>query len=485
MDQGQLDLNIISTIRGFIDEEFKKLPKNFKLIEKNRYSFNLKTPIEWHDIVTYSLHNDISILKKFCHFRKLVVNFIIDTLIKELHYKNLTYTSSGSNALTSDYDVSIHGDNKEDLVQHFNELFPNIFGSESGIVFDTNLYAVSALNKISRIDRSDSKAYSIIKDCNKDSCKLYKLITLPKGVALDISNSRSWGFIKLFKYITTKEINILKKNIKKTKIKLLIGDFENGLERFNNIINSNTDESLAAMNKKYNIMLSKVKHARDLMEKHPKNMLFKINLKDAEAEANYYSSESSICQGTYLHVVAELQMGITTVRPTNNEYMDSFIENTADLFKDLNKFSTDDLLDDIVIKISKYFMRLLDAIVKISVEKPDFMIKFSIKKSRDLINKIRIDYRGKKLVENSSNTSRLGEDEVDIKVATREINEFLDSLKIKHDLGSIRIFMLKFIFTTLKEYYKLPHKTTLSGGNFSNYKYKYSKYKYKYLNFKK
>jgi hypothetical protein len=493
----QLNKHIVQHIYDFINKEFNKLSSHFSIVDKSKYSFNNVHPLNWSTIVTYSLHQDINILKKYSNFRKLIVTYLLNIIIKEFNYKNCLFQSVGSTTLTSDYDVSVHGENKETVVVYFNDIFSSIFGAESGDVFDTNLYAVSALQSVARIDPTNDKAYKIIKECdsnkknksNKNNnksknksnkCKIYKIVTMPLGVTVDISNQRSWAFIKLFKYITQKEISILKSTFYKSKINLLIGDFENGLERYNNIIKTNTDESLAAMNKKYNLQLNKVKISRKNLEEHPNNILFKINFKDAESEANYYSSESYYTQGAYLHCVADLQSGVTSIRASNNELIDSMLENCGDLFKELNKFEHKESYTKIVIKVSKYWMRIIDALIKIN--KKDFLSNYNLKKMLKIIDNIRISLRGKILVEkNLSKKLSKNKDEVDIKDANIKVNEMLDLLNIKKNLLHIRTYFFKFIIDVLKEYYLLPHKDmSIKGGNISNV----SNMNYKFLQFK-
>lgn len=133
-----------NTVKQFITALFERLPQPFKIIN-SKYTFKDKYPMLWTDVVTYGMDIDMDILKKYWSFRKNVVDHILNTVIKNIKCNKCTYHSVGSTTFTSDYDVSVFGPNKEDVVKMFNELFVKIFGAESGEVFDSNIYGVTSL----------------------------------------------------------------------------------------------------------------------------------------------------------------------------------------------------------------------------------------------------------------------------------------------------------------------------------------------------
>ena len=61
-------------------------------------------------------------------------------------------SSTGSTTLTSDYDVPLLGAHKERAVGLFNTWFADMFGAESGDVFDTNVYGANAFVSSRRAD---------------------------------------------------------------------------------------------------------------------------------------------------------------------------------------------------------------------------------------------------------------------------------------------------------------------------------------------
>ncbi|MFF4283660.1 hypothetical protein ACFY0Z_33565 [Streptomyces kronopolitis] len=79
---------------------------------------------------------------KLTAFREAYVNALIDSVLRG--HQGATRTSVGSQNETSDYDVTlVGGDQTWSALNEFNKIFRGTWGKESGIVFDTNVYAGS------------------------------------------------------------------------------------------------------------------------------------------------------------------------------------------------------------------------------------------------------------------------------------------------------------------------------------------------------
>lgn len=281
-------------------------------------------------------------------------------------------------------------------------------------------------------------------------------------------------------------------------------DLENSMERYRQSKKLGDPNNLNLMNKKYNDMLMRVKRTRRRMETHPKNVLYKISYKDAESHANYFSQDSYYTQGAFNHSVGLLQMGIKELEITNNELIDSCIENTGDLIRELNRLQNKIKKAKLdiksgrslnrscartvyeekecvtgVIKVSKYWMRLLDSILRIQLNVPDFEVgSFSrsvINKAKDDTEHLRLELRGKKLEKDCKSAKC-----VNILVATNKVKELLDMFHISSSLNDVRKNMINFLLLVLEAHYKGTKGQ--SGGDL--YLYKYIKYKNKYLQLK-
>lgn len=470
-------------IKSYINNLYKKQLQKPFTIDDNRYKFNNKI-INWIDVVEYGMNKDLKLLIEFGKFRKQVVDYILNTIKHELKCNNCSFRSVGSVTLTSDYDVSAFGKKKEEVVTRFNELFVDIFGEESGIVFDTNIYGVTSLIPMP-LDKNLKRntTYASLHVCNEEGeCKKYKYVSIPKGITVDIANQRSWAFIKLFRYLDQEDVKNLQKKIKKLKINLLNADTYNSIERFKQLKKIGDFDNISKMNKMYNKMLTRVKLTREKMEMYPNSLFHKITYKDAESHANFFSSESYYTQGAFFHVVARNQMNIKTLQITENELLDSFIENIGDFMKDIKHMSRVNCLE-VVIKLSKYWMRFLDAIILIQEVKPDYKIKFYnsdvLIKAKETATYIRKNIRGKKLVEDCKEEF---DSCIEIKTAEIKIKELLDILSIPEcNVELIKDKTLDFLVSVLKTHYKVINGR-MDGGEYFD---KYVKYKTKYLELKK
>lgn len=134
--------------------------------------------------------------------RKLVVDAILKKIL--LKYSNpgenfCDIYSVGSTNMSSDYDVSLYGDdsNKVIIINEFQQLFKKYFTEESSIVFDTNIYGKSYIY----YGENTKFVKDIVTLSDKTTPEFYYLKFNIKGTG-DTFNPNSqlmWGIIKFLK----------------------------------------------------------------------------------------------------------------------------------------------------------------------------------------------------------------------------------------------------------------------------------------------
>ena len=127
-----------------------------------------KTPLQiikdecganWDTVKTKVLREqeDTPLMERLCEFRKEHVNGIIRQIKASPGFSGLGFQSLGSEAPTSDYDLSFSGKGAVYAVVLFNRIFRQEkgWGKESGTVFDTNVYAESILRATKEQERNE------------------------------------------------------------------------------------------------------------------------------------------------------------------------------------------------------------------------------------------------------------------------------------------------------------------------------------------
>ena len=103
----------------------------------------------WSTVKTKVLteQNDQTLMQQLCDFRKEHIDGIIAQLKGLRQFGQVGSLALGSQALTSDYDITFSGLGSIQAVIVFNRMFKETrgWGKESGTVFDTNVYAQSIL----------------------------------------------------------------------------------------------------------------------------------------------------------------------------------------------------------------------------------------------------------------------------------------------------------------------------------------------------
>lgn len=97
-------------------------------------------------------------LHRLNYYRKREIDQMLDEVLRGVEADTggrLTADAFGSNSLTSDYDLSaraVAGSGAERVVHRFNERFREVFGKDSALVFDTNIYTDAAYKRVAPDD---------------------------------------------------------------------------------------------------------------------------------------------------------------------------------------------------------------------------------------------------------------------------------------------------------------------------------------------
>lgn len=147
-------LQIAGTLRQRVSREpsvmnlgWKKPNPVFDIAKAEAIFNDSKISRKWKNAQTQLIKTRPDDLRLLIQYRQYVVGNIVDE-IKDI-YPGFESQSVGSTALTSDYDITfkpLRGGSSSDgsqipAVAAFNRRFKEIFSQESGVVFDTNVYA--------------------------------------------------------------------------------------------------------------------------------------------------------------------------------------------------------------------------------------------------------------------------------------------------------------------------------------------------------
>ena len=275
----------------------------------------------------------------FWYFRK----YVVDTMVSSSLLKhNVTGLSVGSTNITSDYDVTIYGDSYVNIsaaIIEFNETFLKTFHEPSSDVFDTNLYGVSAINMVTEMKPPSSKLshntdkFATLFSPNVKTCgnKQFKYTNVD---AKSEVSQHVWALVTVLMHL---------KDIEEFDSKIyayLMNKLQFVCEGLNDQLGSNNFCNLLSVAEKftntYPINLGRYPEVVKSLENT------KVDLNDFNnfiSFVNYNGMETYVCRGTFLDVVVNQQMcqKKPTVVLSNEEYFDSFIENTACLLSHFRK----------------------------------------------------------------------------------------------------------------------------------------------------
>lgn len=386
--------------------------KNLKSLDAKDSSFFYSVNKEtYEEIFEYFIGESPSTVSKNHHTFATLVQLIfwyvrklaVDTLIAPILYaKNVEGISVGSTSLTSDYDITLYGESFKSIsyvIREFNEYFEKLFKNTSSIVFDTNIYGVSFINvsdnynvetesptkerinstlSFLNFDDDDFNFFEYRKnlkpgaiECGK---KKFKFVDSNRNTVV---SQHIWALIKLFL-----KLEVIQDN-NSAMYALLYHQLEHVHINFSKLL-SVADEFINIHTpnlKMYDNSIQILKRYKN-QNKNSAKIVSDEDFNNFISYVNFNGSETYFSRGTFLHVVVNLQMCQNTFKSkfehderlvlTTDEYLDSFIENMADLLQHYNK--------------KKYLDRAIDALEFLELTKIQYN---EVKKRLEQIDKLR------------------------------------------------------------------------------------------------
>jgi hypothetical protein len=273
------------------------------------------------------------IAELFWLFRKLVVDSLLKSIILN---KEVKVYSVGSARITSDYDITLYSNDYNtitDIIKKFQTQFITLFGEDSSIVFDTNVYGKAYI--IFECDDCSNEYTKIdLTKCTGQKEQFFYIKSLNDNPGTEDGSKGAlkhtqvvWGLIKYLKDLRTffgesiynKYFDFLKNKIK------------------NNILDI-AHESLIYLNnttKSYTASIEDEERIKKIYHDNNYNSLFFTN--DNISLINFYGVETYFTRGAFLDTVVNSQMckeeyGNKVIKLYEEDYVASILENAGFFF---------------------------------------------------------------------------------------------------------------------------------------------------------
>jgi hypothetical protein len=318
----------------YIENAFEYLINNNYLVKRDQ-NYYIKSDndfllkLTWENIK--SLNSDKQ--KIYWLFRKLIV----DCLLKKIYYLKskkdkqfqMNIYSVGSTNLTSDYDITLYGNNQDkiNIMENFQKEFKLFFNEDSSIVFDTNIYGKAYIEFknpyneycYTEYDGSNCKNktqnfYYLNSSSNNFSCLMWGLIKYLRDFIEGFDESL---YHKLYYYME-KSIPNIKEFLKNCNNTLLY--LQNQANNINYISLFNLE----------NIIINKYKINNDLDSINELTALH-----DYISIINFYGSETYFTRGAFIDTVVNVQMcnsESNKILLSEVDYICSILENSGFFF---------------------------------------------------------------------------------------------------------------------------------------------------------
>lgn len=389
------DLNTIKKMPNKF-KEFIEISTNHEIIIKKSddiYYYQIKTEnnpvlheLKWNTLKKnqHKHHLHEYLLEKFGEFRKLMVDSIFFYTVSKipkckstkLKYNSCKAQALGSNSITSDYDINISEDNliiSKQIIETFNKVFFKIFNNSPSEIFDTNIYGISFLN---------NKHYVITEKNDKESQLGW---VFAKLVFLTIKNKCIPDMLNLNPdYTPLGEAQLKKSSISTSN--LLKNDY---------FLNS----------EKYIEQINKIGHilpGNNFSNLENLELSEQLKIKNLISVSNVFANETYFTQGSFLHVVGELQSKLD-LNISKFDYGISAIENFFEILKEYCLYKGEFDSTNFLKHSYKYIFRFYDGLNKALPN--DFTKKIKLLSKLDTLRKQK--NREKKMKEFQARLDRL------------------------------------------------------------------------------
>lgn len=396
MNPSEQDINHLILLRN---NHIQRL--GVKIIN-DKYILPDGSSMTWHNVVRLSKVDAAGhqFLINYGNFRKEIVDALLNHSLKSNNCDECIIQSVGSKNPVSDYDISVSGLNVAKAVEDFNRTFYTMFNETSSIVFDTNIYG-TAFYQPTRQSINEETCVFILFPYKSDIDGVHHIKYVNIGEA-DVKielDQKIWAFIKLLMYISPSQLEKLKGSFAKSgRLTQYLKAAEVLKAKLDKVL---TGTSQSEKNKQYTKWLHNVTSAYNTLTNLDECPMPKAkrDYQNAISTANYYGSETYLTRGAFFHVVGKLQSEITELPITLNEYVNSYIENIADILKTIKSLDIErdgTTCMNLIVEISKYYYRALDAIYHVAVTlELDPSVIESVKAFRDSTKQLKNKIRGK------------------------------------------------------------------------------------------
>uniref|UniRef100_A0A6C0H860 Uncharacterized protein n=1 Tax=viral metagenome TaxID=1070528 RepID=A0A6C0H860_9ZZZZ len=324
----------------------------------------------------------------FWYFRKAIVDSIaMDCLSK--YSNSVVAVSVGSTNITSDYDITLYGkkyNNVSKVINAFNQMINVVFKKPPDYVFDTNMYGVSFIKLVrntSTLSRDYSpeqvndsptkeRVTSELTDPDLDvdiddfaenftsnpiACGNMNftyagpenLNTSPDSVSVKLSQ-HIWALVKVF--VNLERIQAFDEKVYEMLRRTLVEPIQNSDSSEQSTTFAKLIYAAERLQQKYES--SQANYVAFIRQFNPTFGLTNTDFNNFISYINYNGSETYFSRGAFLDVVVNRQMcNQDKIQLSQDEYLDSFVENMADLMLHYHK--------------DKYLTRSLDALKRIKL----------------------------------------------------------------------------------------------------------------------
>lgn len=269
----------------------------------------------------------------FWFLRKAIVDSIIIAIL--LQTKATKGLSVGSTKLSSDYDITLYSNDYDEVsktIKTFNAIFKLYICNDPADTFDTNVYGVSFIKLFDSTEPTENSYFTTNPlECSNTLFTYAQPKTIDRIVHFDlIITQHIWAFVKLFMKISDvkstneKLYDIILSQIAKQ------ASLSNTLTQIINVARL-LQSKYEANNNAYTKSLLYMKQSSN---RHMTPTEFNSFI----SFVNFNGSETYFTRGAFLDVVVNQQMcGSNKINLSSDEYLDSFIENMADLVLHFDK----------------------------------------------------------------------------------------------------------------------------------------------------
>ena len=305
----------------------------YGIIIKNGVKYYLtenNMKLTWDNIKSI---NDEKMKKVLWLFRKLVVDCLLKSLLKS--NSNLQVFSVGSTNLSSDYDITLYGDDQDkiDIIEGFNNKFYKIFSESSSVVFDTNIYGKAYI----AFSENDFGINGSSIKCNN---QIFYYLRNGNG-----NSQLCWALVK---YIS---------DVRDSFGEYMYNDLMNFMKSKldNNLLNFAIIIRRSLKNKDENFNYEKMLKYQNKVVKFYKKSDELTGYNDYISLVNFFGIETYFTRGAFLDIVVNGQMcGNETIELSEVDLLCSIFENAGFFFNHNNK--------------TKYFIRVNKTIKKLIVK---------------------------------------------------------------------------------------------------------------------